>query len=225
MSIDTMKVKSGDSYALINTSDFNPDEHEAFDEESSSKTSKPTDSEASRYADAQEELRRRESNRGVGFTPGLTNSDKNPSGTFSTPTPSDIRFPDADQTEFENNHGAFVKRSAADLRVDRGLPDVAGGIDPVGAKVTADQSGNLMGVENLEQAAAAVGEQGEGVGNGNGGEGGDDSADEYTVKKERGRYYVMKDGERSTSGFNSESEAQEKADELNQSTKSEGAGE
>lgn len=55
---------------------------------------------------------------------------RNTSGTFSEPTPTDIRFPDKDLTEFENNHGAFLGRSAAELRAKLGLPDAPGGLAP-----------------------------------------------------------------------------------------------
>lgn len=57
---------------------------------------------------------------------------KNPSGTFSEPTPTDIRYPNKDLTEFENNHGAFFRKSAAQMRQDADLPDAPGGIYPDG---------------------------------------------------------------------------------------------
>lgn len=55
---------------------------------------------------------------------------RNPSGTFSEPTPTDIRYPNKDNTEFENNHGAFVGKSAAQMRDEIGLADEPGGLDP-----------------------------------------------------------------------------------------------
>jgi hypothetical protein len=58
---------------------------------------------------------------------------RNTSGTFSEPTPTDIRYPNKDATEYENNHGAFVNKSAAQMRVDRGMPDEPGGLYPAGA--------------------------------------------------------------------------------------------
>jgi hypothetical protein len=53
---------------------------------------------------------------------------RNTSGTYSEPTPSDIRFPDKDATEFENNHGAFLARDAASMRKAVGQPDEPGGV-------------------------------------------------------------------------------------------------
>lgn len=61
----------------------------------------------------------------------VADSGKNPSGTYSEPTPTDIRYPDKTETEFENNMGAFIDKSAAGLREERGLPDAPGGIHPV----------------------------------------------------------------------------------------------
>ena len=56
---------------------------------------------------------------------------KNPSGTYSMPTPTDIRYPDKNATEFENNHGAFLGKSAAGLRKQMGIPDIPGGVRPL----------------------------------------------------------------------------------------------
>lgn len=53
---------------------------------------------------------------------------RNTSGTYSKPTPSDIRYPDKDLTEFENNHGAFVQKDAASMRDSLGLPPLPGGL-------------------------------------------------------------------------------------------------
>lgn len=57
-------------------------------------------------------------------------STRNASGTYSEPTPTDIRYPDKDATEFENNHGAFLNKSAAEIREASGLPDAPGGVMP-----------------------------------------------------------------------------------------------
>lgn len=95
---ETVAIKSGDSYAIINKSDFDEKVHVLYD--------------GPRPADV------------------VTDLSKNPSGTFSQPTPTDIRFPDKDKTEFENNHGAFVKKSAADIRKEEGMIDAPGGIEP-----------------------------------------------------------------------------------------------
>lgn len=96
--VETVAIKSGDSYAIINKSDFDEKKHELYD--------------GPRPADI------------------VTDLSKNPSGTYSMPTPTDIRFPDKDKTEFENNHGAFVKKSAADIRKEEGMIDAPGGLAP-----------------------------------------------------------------------------------------------
>jgi hypothetical protein len=70
---------------------------------------------------------------------------RNTSGTYSEPTPSDIRFPDKDATEFENNHGAFVKKDAASMRDVAGMPDEPGGI--VNEDLTPEQPDGGVGEE------------------------------------------------------------------------------
>jgi hypothetical protein len=67
---------------------------------------------------------------GEGADATTEDAGRNASGTFSEPTPTDIRYPDKDTTEFENNHGAFVDKSAAELREEKGLPDAPGGLEP-----------------------------------------------------------------------------------------------
>lgn len=77
---------------------------------------------------------------------------KNPSGTFSTPTPTDIRFSDKYKTEFENNMGAFIGKSAAQIRDALGLPDAPGGLHPV-ASLNVKRNGNknvLIGADGKE---------------------------------------------------------------------------
>jgi hypothetical protein len=54
----------------------------------------------------------------------------NADGTFDEPTPTDIRFPNKDVTEFANNHGATVNKSAAQMREEKKLPDAPGGLAP-----------------------------------------------------------------------------------------------
>lgn len=128
--VETVKVKreGGKGYKLINKSDFDPRKHKLV---SGGKVGDDglTEDERQQLAEL-EAKRRREANRGQvdggGFGEG-----RNTSGTFSEPTPTDIRFPDKNATEFENNHGAFVDKSAAGLREDMGLPDAPGGIEPV----------------------------------------------------------------------------------------------
>lgn len=96
--IETVAIKSGDSYAIINKSDYDDKVHQRYE----------------------------------GTIPSDLDNDltRNPSGTFSTPTPTDIRFPDKTKTEFENNAGAFIGKSAAGLREELNLPDAPGGLDP-----------------------------------------------------------------------------------------------
>lgn len=57
-------------------------------------------------------------------------ANRNADGTFSEPTPTDIRYPNKDMTEFANNHGAHVNRSAAEMREEMNLPDAPGGLAP-----------------------------------------------------------------------------------------------
>jgi len=126
--VDTVKIKHGDSYAIINKSDFDKDKHTLF-EGAQNDDANPTkvEDEFARQKDAE---RTYEANRGISGGPGIASDGRNPSGTFSEPTPTDIRFPNKDETEFENNHGAFVGKSAAQMRADQGLPDAPGGLAP-----------------------------------------------------------------------------------------------
>lgn len=141
--LPTIKVKSGDDYAIINQRDYNPDVHQPYDDESR-KAVKNTknDPHADKIAEA-DALRRADAERGVIRSPAAAEIDRNPTGTFSEPTPSDVRFPDKDATEFENNHGAFIGKSAAGLREERGLPDAPGGIKPEGADEPVDTTSGL----------------------------------------------------------------------------------
>lgn len=128
--VDTIKIKAEGpkGFRIINRSSFDPKAHKAFDE----KVAPPAISDADRKAaDELESRRKAEANRGQsgGAVPAAATS-RNPSGTFSEPTPTDIRYPDKDATEFENNHGAFIGKSAAGLREELDLPDEPGGIKP-----------------------------------------------------------------------------------------------
>lgn len=99
--LETVKIKHGkNDYMIINKDDYDPKKHELYKGKAGSE---PTENEA---------------------------QDRNPSGTFSEPTPTDVRYPDKDATEFENNHGAFVGKSAAEMREAEGLPDAPGGLQP-----------------------------------------------------------------------------------------------
>lgn len=127
-----VKIKDGGHDAVINKSDYNPKLHTLQSDDAKAMAEGAdglTDEERSEFArlDAK---RKHEANRGVSAPAGAHVSDKNPSGTFSEPTPTDIRYPNKDETEFENNHGAFVRKSAADLRQEQGLDDKPGGLNP-----------------------------------------------------------------------------------------------
>lgn len=101
--VATVKIKDPNKkgdYIIINKSDFNDDEHELFDEKDPAALSVS----------------------GGGS--------RNGSGTFDEPTPTDIRYPNKNTTEFENNHGAYLGQSAAELRQGAGLDDKPGGLHP-----------------------------------------------------------------------------------------------
>lgn len=103
--LETVKVVRKDSahgYKIINKADYDPKKHTLF---------------KGKEADQAE-------------PEGGLDEGRNPSGTYSEPTPTDVRYPDKDATEFENNHGAFVGKSAAELRDEKGLPDAPGGLQP-----------------------------------------------------------------------------------------------
>lgn len=102
--LPTVRVKTGDGhYKIINKKDYDPKEHELI-----------------KGGEDQQQ--------GV-----MDFSGRNPSGTFSEPTPTDIRYPDKDATEYENNHGAFMGKSASQMRKAADLPDAPGGVYPDGA--------------------------------------------------------------------------------------------
>ncbi len=137
--IETVAVKSCDSYAIINKSDFDEKVHKLY-KPGKDKTEKKEDnaradkverlkSAFSDHLDTLTDDQLTDALERVAQGPG-NDLTRNPSGTFSTPTPTDIRFPDKDKTEFENNHGAFVGKSAAQIREAEGLPDAPGGLAP-----------------------------------------------------------------------------------------------
>jgi len=130
--MDTIKVKHSDSegndHLIINLADFNKDQHEPFDDFEAKKLDPKRSPEFQAFLDSEEAKRIANANRGVTTGTTVNNDGRNPSGTFSEPTPTDIRFPNKDLTEFENNRGAFRRKSASDLRKEKGLPDVPGGV-------------------------------------------------------------------------------------------------
>lgn len=131
MRVDTIKIKADNAagYKIINAHDFNAKADKPFDDEAQAyikERNLADGAETDKLADE----RRAQGNYGQVNGGGLDASGRNPSGTFSEPTPSDIRYPDKDLTEFENNHGAFVATSAPDLRAANGLADAPGGLAP-----------------------------------------------------------------------------------------------
>ena len=124
--IQTVAVEDGNSYKIINESDF--------DEKTMKKYS--------------------------GTLPRDTVTDLNKTnadGTFSEPTPTDIRYPNKDVTEFANNHGAHVGKSAAQMREAEGLPDAPGGLQPdpilADAKKAADDAAAKAAADDVKKAA------------------------------------------------------------------------
>ena len=144
--MDTVKVQhkdaDGNDHMIINRSDYDQKKHKLYVEKGESAKSLATPESGGLTAEEEQMWRELEAKRRVqanfgqteGRAPGFDG--RNTSGTFDTPTPTDIRFANMDQTEFENNHGAFVGRSAAELRAAAGMPDRPGGIDPEGARAT-----------------------------------------------------------------------------------------
>jgi hypothetical protein len=129
-----------------------------------------TDAERQAYEDHKAK-RRIDANYGVNEGGGLMASDKNPSGTYSEPTPTDIRYPDKDATEFENNHGAFVGKSAAEMREAADMEDKPGGLRPevhekvqeaTAALAAAAQIGRPLTAKQKRERAEGEGQEGGG---------------------------------------------------------------
>jgi hypothetical protein len=83
-------------------------------------------------------------------------SGRNTDGTYSEPTPTDVRYPDKDKTEFANNHGAFVQRSAAEIREAEGIEDAPGGLDPKHERVVRQARNKLESAERKGRNPEAV---------------------------------------------------------------------
>lgn len=166
--VQTIRVHSGDDHAVINLSDYDPKVHKPFDEESRAAVGASKKGAHAKIEEA-EVMREHQANRGVGGGMPLVATDRNPSGTFSEPTPTDIRYPDKDATEFENNHGAHIARSAAALREEMGLPDVPGGIKPeeaalaeaTGLRVAKGPGGRFYVMNGEERASKGFGSEDE----------------------------------------------------------------
>jgi hypothetical protein len=129
--METVAIKAGNSYAIINKKDFDEKTQQLYD------GPLPRDV--------------------------VTDLSKNPDGTFSQPTPTDIRFPDKNLTEFANNHRSGM--SAHEARVAAKLPDAPGGLQPdplLAEQVKADEESKAAAakeqaemVASEEEAAAA----------------------------------------------------------------------
>jgi hypothetical protein len=133
--VETVKVEDGEGgYVIINKSDYDEKKH------------KMIKSKGGEHVENAGALGVEFTDRGV----------KNPSGTYSEPTPTDIRYPNKDQTEFENNHGAHVGKSAAQIRKAKGLPDKPGGIQP-NADVEIPDDWRKMKVKERKALAAQLG--------------------------------------------------------------------
>lgn len=126
MRIPTKKVVNpndeNNGYMIVNEDDYkanvkskeNPDGYELHE----------TDPAHEGYGDEQADVD--EAAAEADAAPKPSNTD----GTFDTPTPTDIRYPNKDGTEFARNHGAQIGTSAAELREVAGMPQKPGGIDP-----------------------------------------------------------------------------------------------
>ncbi|MEO6532852.1 MAG: hypothetical protein ABIO06_04670 [Pseudolysinimonas sp.] len=163
---DTVKIKhsddEGNDHLIINKTDFDPAKHDLYDDAQGTDDG-PTD-EARKYALDQDAMRTYEANRGIPSQPQINADGRNPSGTFSEPTPTDIRYTNKDATEFENNHGAFVNKSAADLRAELGLEDKPGGLIPAVHEAVQEAAATAVSVTDVAtNAEAAAADQGEPV--------------------------------------------------------------
>lgn len=157
-SVETVKIKHkhGDGgadshFAIINKSDFDPKKHKLHGENDDTNLT-----EADEAIRKQREAERTyEANRGISGGPSLSGDGKNPSGTYSEPTPTDVRFPNKNETEFENNHGAFVGKAAAQMREEAGLPDAPGGLNP-GSQVEIADDWKAGSAADRKKLAASI---------------------------------------------------------------------
>lgn len=81
---------------------------------------------------------------------------RNSSGTFSEPTPTDIRYPNLRDTEFENNYGAFVGSSAAELREKEGIEQRPGGLNPAVHEAVQDAAKGSTLAQDLASGRASA---------------------------------------------------------------------
>lgn len=161
--MDTIKIKhsddEGNDHMIINKADYDPDKHELFDTDQ--EVDDGLSDEDRELARKKEAERKYEANRGIPAG-GPTIDGRNPSGTYSEPTPTDIRYPDKDATEFENNHGAFLGKSAAGLRDELGMDDKPGGLRPEvhaavqGAELASNAAADLAATKAPELGEAGI---------------------------------------------------------------------
>jgi hypothetical protein len=130
--VETIKVKADNAkgHRVINRSSFDPKVHKLVEGDKPDREESEADRLANEETQRDAARRKVEANRGQVSGAVVEDYSKNPSGTFSEPTPTDVRYPNKNETEFENNHGAFVSKSAAEIREEKGLPDKAGGLNP-----------------------------------------------------------------------------------------------
>lgn len=117
---DTVKVKNPEDkdggFMIVNKSDFeanqaNPDADPKWEE----------------YKEDPKKLKARGA---AGDRRDTRPPPTNASGTYDEPTPTNVKYGNKDATEFENNHGAFVGQSAAELRDALEMDDEPGGLHP-----------------------------------------------------------------------------------------------
>lgn len=157
----TVKVQTDNKwgYRIIDRAkyDASPDQYSLYEDEEV----QPADEEVAKVAKEDAARRKVNANRGI-QRDGMDASrvGRNTSGTYSEPTPTDIRYPDKSKTEFENNAGAFLGRSAAGLRKEYGVEDAPGGLDPEShrKKMKAERARRRREAQEAREARAAQAE-------------------------------------------------------------------
>jgi hypothetical protein len=217
--LPTVKVKNGDDYAIINKSDFNPDQHQPYDEESAKAVGQDMSEADSEVAKA-EALRQYEANRGVPRATAGADYSRNASGTYSEPTPTNIQFPNKATTEFENNFGMHIGKAAPQMRETAGLPDMPGGVRPMEAKramervdaittpVVATTGRDAHMPENPDEVQQALQSEGEQQS----ADGSDQQAGLGVRKGPGGKFFVWDGKERISGAFGNEQEANQALD-------------
>lgn len=138
---------------IIDRAQFDPEIHELVED-----VSPPESSSEDEIREREEAERRVRANHGQ--RPAIpVSAGRNASGTFPEPTPSDVRYSDDLETEFENNLGAQVGKSAAQMREAAGLPDAPGGLrpDPEGPLAKEARRAGLLTDNEREKLAGVPG--------------------------------------------------------------------